>query len=390
MNPTDPRADREASQPPLTRWGHTWRLLVMLGVSASVWVPVASWQWSVSPWWSTADVLLGLAALALVHLRRRAPVRVAVAVGVLGTVSGLSAGPAVLALVSVVTRRRWREVVGLAALNLATAQLWTWATRETTEDSQWFLLGANVVAVGAMVGWGLFLGSRRELVWTLRQRAERAEAEQELRAQQSRTNERARIAREMHDVLAHRITQISMQAGALGYRSDLDLDQMRAGTAVIQQQAHEALRELRAVLGVLRDADGAVLDAPQPTYADVADLVAGARSAGQRVELVDALGPGRTPPDLVGRTVYRIVQEGLTNAGRHAPGALLTVSLSGSPEEGLSVELRNPVGFGSPPTPGAGLGLVGLTERAELGGGRLEHERTDGSFVVRGWLPWAS
>lgn len=390
MSPVDPRTDSEDVQPAVTRVGHLWRLLVMLAVSASVWAPVASWQWSVSPWWTVVDVALGVVCYVLVHLRRRAPVAIALVISVLVAGSGVAAGPAVLALVSLATRRRWREVVPLGLLNIGTAQVWTWLTLPTTQDSLWVLLAANVVAVVAMIGWGLYLGSRRELVRTLRQRAERAEAEQELRATQSRTNERARIAREMHDVLGHRISQISMQAGALGYRSDLDLDQMRAGTAVIQQQAHEALRELRAVLGVLRDADGAVLDSPQPTYADVADLVEGARSAGQRVELVDALGPGRTPPDLVGRTVYRIVQEGLTNAGRHAPGALLTVSLSGSPEEGLSVELRNPVGFGSPPTPGAGLGLVGLTERTELGGGRLEHERTDGSFVVRGWLPWAS
>lgn len=362
----------------------------MLALSASVWGPVAQWQWSVSPWWTLADVVLGLSALVLVHLRRRAPVAVAVAVGAMGACSGLSAGPAVLALVSISTRRRWREVVALGLLNLGTAQLWTVLTLPTTEDSLWVLLGANVVAIGAMVGWGLFLGSRRELVWTLRQRAERAEAEQELRVAQSRTNERARIAREMHDVLAHRISQISMQAGALGYRSDLDLEQMRAGTAVIQQQAHEALTELRAVLGVLRDADGAVLDAPQPTYADVAALVEGARAAGQRVEYVDALDDRTTPPDLVGRTVYRIVQEGLTNAGKHAPGALLTVRVAGSPDEGVSVELHNPVGFGATRAPGAGLGLVGLAERTELGGGRLEHERTDDAFVVRGWLPWAS
>lgn len=389
MSPTDPRVDR-AFQPPLARWGHAWRLVVMLALSASAWVPVVSWQWSVAPWWSVADVVLGLAAYVLVHLRRRAPVRVAVATAALGAVSGLSAGPAVLALVSVVTRRRWREVVGLAALGLATAQLWTWITRDTTEDSQWFLLGANAVAVGAMVGWGLFLGSRRELVWTLRQRAERAEAEQELRAQQSRTNERARIAREMHDVLAHRITQISMQAGALGYRSDLDLEQMRAGTAIIQQQAHQALVELRTVLGVLRDASGAVLDAPQPTYADVAGLVQDARAAGQRVDYVESLDAADALPEVVGRTVYRIVQEGLTNAGKHAPGALLTVVVTGSPEEGVSVEMRNPVGFGTSRAPGAGLGLVGLTERTELGGGRLHHEHTGEAFVVRSWLPWAA
>jgi signal transduction histidine kinase len=375
--------------PPLTRWGHAWRLAVMLGLSAMVWVPVASWQWSVSPWWSAFDVAGGVAAYVVVHRRRTSPLVAAVLTCLVATGSGLAAGPSVLALVSLATRRRWREVVPLALLNLGTAQVWALLTAPTHEDSAWLLLVANVVAIGAMTGWGLYLGSRRELISTLRQRAERAEAEQELRMAQSRGTERARIAREMHDVLAHRISQISMQAGALGYRSDLDLEQMRAGTAVIQQQAHEALTELRAVLGVLRDSDGVVLDAPQPTYADVEALVEGARAAGQRVEYVDELAAA-APPDLVGRTVFRIVQEGLTNASKHAPGALLTIRVSGSPEDGVRVELRNPVGFGGPRPPGAGLGLVGLAERAALGGGRLEHQRLADGFVVSGWLPWAS
>ncbi len=95
-------------------------------------------------------------------------------------------------------------------------------------------------------------------------------------------------------------------------------------------------------------------------------------------------------PDVVGRTVYRIVQEGITNARKHAPGALLTVQVSGSPEDGIDVLLRNPLGFGPTRTPGAGLGLVGLAERAELRGGRLEHRRDGSTFVLHGWIPWAA
>ena len=94
-------------------------------------------------------------------------------------------------------------------------------------------------------------------------------------------------------------------------------------------------------------------------------------------------------PDVVGRTVYRIVQEGITNARKHAPGTLLTVELSGSPEDGLDVVMKNPLGFGSA-TPGAGLGLVGLTERAELRGGRLQAYRNGAHFVLHGWIPWAA
>jgi signal transduction histidine kinase len=93
---------------------------------------------------------------------------------------------------------------------------------------------------------------------------------------------------------------------------------------------------------------------------------------------------------VIGRTVYRIVQEGMTNAAKHAPGATLRIMVSGSPAEGVSVELRNPLGFAPSTTPGAGLGLVGLTERAELRGGRLEGRREGHSFVLRGWIPWSA
>jgi signal transduction histidine kinase len=256
----------------------------------------------------------------------------------------------------------------------------------------WLNIAITAVFTAAVLGWGAYIGSRRELFWTLEQRAERAEAEQELRVAQARGNERARIAREMHDVLAHRISQISMHAGALGFREDLTADQMRASAAVIQEKAHEALTDLRGVLGVLRDDDtGALIDAPQPTYADLPALVADAREAGMHVDYRDLVErDGVLMPDVVGRTVYRIAQEGITNARKHAPGTTLHIDLAGSPEQGVDVVLRNPLGFGTSRTPGAGLGLIGLAERAELRGGRLEHQHDGSSFVLRAWIPWTA
>ena len=242
-----------------------------------------------------------------------------------------------------------------------------------------------------ILGWGMYIGSRRELVWTLRQRAERAEAEQELRMAQARGNERSRIAREMHDVLAHRISQISLQAGALGFRSDLDADELRANATVIRDLANEALTDLRGVLGVLRDpGTGELAHAPQPTWSDLPSLVDHAREAGLHVVLTDRLPRDAPVPDVVGRTLYRIVQEGITNAGKHAPGAVVRIEVSGSPEEGVDIVLRNPLGFGPTRTPGSGLGLIGLTERAELRGGRLEGRREGQQFVLHGWIPWAA
>jgi signal transduction histidine kinase len=115
------------------------------------------------------------------------------------------------------------------------------------------------------------------------------------------------------------------------------------------------------------------------------------RSAGMPVTYDDRLGEsGRELPEVIGRTVYRIVQEGMTNAAKHAPGAMLRIMVSGSRDDGVTVELRNALGFGPTSTPGAGLGLVGLAERAQLRGGRLEGHREGASWVLRGWIPWAA
>jgi signal transduction histidine kinase len=379
----------EEYQPPLRWWSHAWRVLAMLAISALVWLPSASVQQHRAEWWSLLDLVLGLVAYVLVFLRRRRPVLVACVIAVLSAVSGTAGGPAVLAAVSVATRRRWREIALVGSLNFAAAQFFSTMTA-SDDDPAWVVLLANVIATAGILGWGMYIGSRRELIWTLRSRAERAEAEQELRLAQARGQEQTRIAREMHDVLAHRISQISMHAGALAFREDLGPEETRASAEVIRDTAHQALTDLRGVLGVLRDGTtGERLHAPQPTYADVPTLVDQAEDSGVRVELED-LVTGGCPPEAVGRTVYRIVQEGITNARKHAPGAVLTVRLSGSPETGMDVLLRNPVGFGPTRTPGAGLGLVGLTERAELSGGHLVAGREGSTFVLHGWIPWAA
>ena len=224
----------------------------------------------------------------------------------------------------------------------------------TPDNGPWWVeLVIVVVITGAILGWGAYIGSRRELLWTLKNRAERAEAEQELRTSRARANERARIAREMHDVLAHRISQVSMHASALAFRTDLDAEQMRASATIIQDTAHQALADLRGVLGVLRDPEsGEPLEAPQPTYRDLASLVEAVRAAGLKVTYDDRLGPtAEELPDVIGRTVYRIVQEGMTNAAKHAPGTALAIVVSGSPDDSVTVELRNSLGVRRGSTP---------------------------------------
>lgn len=384
----DDRPTPEVYQPPLTRWGHTWRLVVMLLISGGIWITVIERQ-SDLQW--TADLVLGAVSFVLVFFRRRWPLGIALATNALGTVAATAAGPASLALVSLSTRRRWRHILPMAVLAVASAQVFSHVNPPSDPEVWWITLSTNTVFLAAVTAWGMYLGSRRELLWTLRNRAERAEAEQELRAGRARDNERARIAREMHDVLAHRISQISMHAGALGFREDLSADEMRASAAVIQQTAHEALTDLRGVLGVLRDrSTGELLHTPQPTYRDLAELVEEAGASGMRVEYDDLIACTDEVPDAVGRTLYRIVQEGITNARKHAPGALLSIRVSGTPDDGIEAVLRNPVGFGPSQTPGSGLGLVGLAERAQLRGGHLSHGRDGSTFVLHTWIPWAS
>lgn len=375
-------------QPPLTRWGRAWRLAWMLAFSASLTVPALVSLLDDGLWaWAVTDLAVGVAAFVLVERRRRWPVPVALALAVAGVVSMASSGPAMLALASVATRRRLAEVVLVGAVALTAGEAYAVLVPGQGGDPVWLTLLVGVVFIAALSGWGMYIGSRRELLWQLRDRVERAEAEQALRADRARTTERARIAREMHDVLAHRISQISMHAGALAFRDDLPAADLRRGVADIQTRANAALTDLRGVLGVLRDPDsGAALERPQPTYADVPRLVDECRAAGMRVDLADDV---REPvPDAAGRTVFRIVQEGLTNAAKHAPGAAVEVRIAGDPERGLDVELTNPLGFDGPAAPGAGLGLVGLAERAQLSGGTLDTRRSDGVFTLHGWVPW--
>ena len=258
-----------------------------------------------------------------------------------------------------------------------------------------FFLTATFVTFGA------YIGARRDLVASLRDRADRAEAERELRAEQAKLGERTRIAQEMHDVLAHKVSLIALHAGGLELNPDAGPEQVERSAMLIRTTARQALEELRGVLGVLRtddSADGAQL-APQPKLSDVRRLVEASRAAGVSVELVvtgDAepacteVPSAATMPDQLGRTAYRVVQEGLTNVHKHARGAAATVRLDGRRGQQLSVSVSNlrPVAAGSL-LPGAGAGLVGLRERVELAGGTLQGGRSaDGGWLLQAELPW--
>ena len=382
--PTSP----ERYQPPLTVWSHVWRYALCLVISGFAWGSVVPDQWDSHRTLFWLDIGLGAAAYPLVYFRRRWPLPIALILNARAAFSGIAAGPACLATVSLASRRVWWQLAVLGVVSLASGELFVDIQPTQDPDAAWVDIAVNLVATVALLGWGMYIGSRRELLWTLRDQVQKAQQERDLRADQARTSERGRIAREMHDVLAHRISQVSMHANALMFRDDLTAEQMRESVAVIQEKANEALVDLRSVLGVLRDpATGQLLDKPQPTYADLTELVDEERESGMHVEYADLLDAGAHVPDVTGRTVYRIVQEALTNARKHAPGALVSITLAGSEPEGVDILVRNPIGFGIT-TPPSGLGLVGLRERAELRGGRLNHGRDGSTFVLHGWIPW--
>lgn len=376
--------------PPISTWGHIWRTALVLSISLLGWSSVAGWQWEHARWWFYADIALGALALALSYWRRRHPVSVAVSTALIGGASWLAGGPALLALTSLATRRRLWEILPVALL--AVVPFATLEYLDPTTEGGWLFAAPIIVSViGVTVGWGMYIGSRRELLETLRDRAEGTEAEQALRLEQARRAERTRIAREMHDVLAHRISMIALHSGAMTFRTDLSADAMRDAAGIIQENSHLALTELREVLGILRDDPGdAIPDLPQPSAEDIPRLIDEARGTGLRVLLTDTRDAS-TVSESTGRTLYRVVQEGLTNARKHAQDTTVVVVLDDSPADGITVELTNPLRVGDSrlATPASGLGLVGLAERVELAGGTLSHEVTAArTFVLRARLPW--
>ncbi|GAA1653416.1 sensor histidine kinase [Catellatospora bangladeshensis] len=337
-----------------------------------------------------ADLATAAVLCLALFWRRRLPVGLAVATALAGTFSPMSSGAGIVMLLTVGALCRPRTVLAIAGLQ-AVATLPYLAIYPDREFGYAFSLVWTLTILAMVTGWALLIGARRQLVQSLRERAERAEAEQEQHVAQARQRERTRIAREMHDVLAHRISLLSLHAGALEFRPDAPPQEVARAAGVIRDSAHQALQDLRQVIGVLRAADaGEEPDRPQPTLADLPALVEESRAAGMRVRLSQRLPEPVAVPAHAGRTAYRVVQEGLTNARKHAPGAAVQVAVEGGPEDGITVEVlsRAPLG-GAPGIPGTGTGLIGLAERVSLAGGRIEHGHTGGGdFRLWTWQPW--
>ena len=326
-----------------------------------------------------------LAALALAVRRRWPYVTFALTLPGLWIANVLIAP--LVALYTLAGSSRDRRPVIVCAVIAGLADFVPWPV----SDFQWHqsfgnLLGLIYAAVfaGAPVALGLLVQTRQELRDRLSELTEGWHREERLYAESVLARERARLAREMHDVVSHWVSLIAIQAGALRVTTRDDAARETAGT--IRELSVRTLAELRHMVGVLRVAGGPEVElAPQPGLADITALVQG---SGQNASVDLGKAALGAWSDVVERAAYRTVQEALTNITKHAPGALVTVHVAPW-ERGLRVSVRNGPPPGQPTTdlPGGRHGLIGLRERAELLGGTLRAGPTsDGGYLVEATL----
>ena len=273
-------------------------------------------------------------------------------------------------------RDRRKAYIALAVLVIVVCRPWQPSVTVIT-------LGLARTALGPLLA--LYFDARNRMVHALRERAERAESERHLLAEQARAEERARLAGEMHDVVTHRVSLMVLQAGALGITATDDAT--RRAAEELRAAGVQALDELRDLVGILRTAPE---DDQAPATSGLAELVAESTAVGTPAELVEQGDPALASP-VVGRTAYRIVREALTNVRKHAPGAHVVVRVSYGESQ-----VRVSVGNTAAPVPaasglaatGSGLGLASLRQRIELVHGTLQAGGTpDGGFRLEATMP---
>jgi signal transduction histidine kinase len=273
-------------------------------------------------------------------------------------------------------RNRRMAILAIVVLGIIVARPWQPSVEVITT-------GIGRTLGGPLLG--LYFDARHRLVQALKERAERAEREQQLLAEQARAEERARLAGEMHDVVTHRVSLMVLHAGAL--RLTAPDEPTRRAAEDLRAAGCQALDELRDLVGILRTApEGDEV----PSTPGLAALVAESAAAGIPAELIEDGDPALASP-VVGRTAYRIVREALTNVAKHAPGGLVTVWISYG-QAGVQLTVRNTAPTGSARTAlastGSGLGLAGLRQRIEPVHGTLQAGRDpDGGFTVAATLP---
>ncbi|MGY1846950.1 histidine kinase [Blastococcus sp. SYSU DS1021] len=275
---------------------------------------------------------------------------------------------------------RGRALLGVALVSVVALLLFGIIDAEAVDAGSW---STALVGVAIPLVLGGALGARQRARAALVGEQERAE---EALARQGALAERARIAREMHDVVAHHMSLIAVRAETAPYRLDEVTPSVRTEFAEVASAARQSLAEMQNLLGVLRSDDGAER-APQPGLGDLEELLRAARAAGAELQWELHLPEA---PAALGLSAYRIVQQALANAAQHAPGAPVRVRVAG--EGGvLRIEVGNGRGAATPVASGGGSGLPGMRERAAVHGGTVEAGPTaDGGFRLVAELPLAA
>ena len=314
-------------------------------------------------------------------------------VGCVDTVLGLNVFLAP-GLFSLLLRRRDRLALALVVLAAAATTVSVLSRPApaapplgTSQESlAWLAWGAAMLAqVGVPVLVGGWLGTQRALVRNLQERAVSAEAERKLRDREAVLRERERIASEMHDALGHQLTLVAMHAGALTVTADTATGVVGRQAEVLRSTARRALVDLRQVVGSLQDGEAEGVSSPDG-LADMRALVADSSQVSD-LRFTDTLPPAPDPPRATSRAVFRIVQEGLTNAHRHAPGGSIDLLISGAPGAGIDVLVSNQLAAASLPG-GNSTGLAALAERVRVLGGSLTATRGQDRFELAAHLPW--
>lgn len=314
-------------------------------------------------------LLCGVVAIILaIGALRRGWVALVCGAGVIvfGGFSPLGAPLALWVLFSMCARspRRWPATASASMAVAAVATLLLLPTGSDKADVIFTLAGFTVITVTAV-----FTGAVRRL-----KRESRARQVEEARSR-ARSAERLRIARDVHDTLSHRLSVIAMHAGALECQAAKDPAEAAAVAGTVREAAREAGADLRAVLTTLREEPAGT--EPQLDFDRLGSI------DWQSPLTADQVQAG---PAMAAHTAYRVLQEGLTNARKHAPGHEPTATVEQSGDR-LIVQVENRLGPGAQPT-GPGYGLIGLDERLRLVGGTLETTRTEDSFILRAEVPW--
>lgn len=329
-------------------------------------------------------VACALAMTLPVFVRRRWPVQglivIALAVLVrnsLGEVDEVGTMPMPVMLVMGFSAALYARPAWLAVLAAPVPILIMWSAEFSGQES------AVDYAIGCFILLGAWVAG-----WAVRQRAAQVREARDFApqlAQEAVAAERTRMARELHDVVAHSVSIIAVQSGAAEANIDRNPEKAKEHMEAVRISAHEALVELRRLVGLLRDEDASY--SPQPGLSRLEDLLDDARNGGMAVEL-ERTGESVTLPVGLDLTAYRVIQESLTNARKHAAGAPTIVRLD-TKSESIEIEILNRPGTtdGSS-AEGTGQGLIGMRERVRIYGGEFTAEPTaEGGFAVRVRLP---